>query len=83
MDPMGWKPSLTHPSSTETVVSAVVFGQEIMSEIQKPETLAQGFGVKVAIDVTPQWLVNQPHPGHVPPSEIAGLIKGLLTIGFP
>ena len=30
------------------------------------------------------WLVNQPPPGHVPPPpEIAGLIKGLLTIGFP
>ena len=27
---------------------------------------------------------NQPTPpGHVPPPEIAGLIKGLLTIGFP
>ena len=24
-----------------------------------------------------------PPPGHVPPPEIAGLIKGLLTIGFP
>ena len=29
------------------------------------------------------WLINQGTPGHVSPPEIAGLIKGLLTIGFP
>ena len=28
------------------------------------------------------WSTGAP-PGHVPPPEIAGLIKGLLTIGFP
>ena len=29
-------------------------------------------------------MAGQPTPpGHVPPPEIAGLIKGLLTIGFP
>ena len=29
-------------------------------------------------------MTGQPAPpDHVPPAEIAGLIKGLLTIGFP
>ena len=33
----------------------------------------------------PGLMASQPSPppGHVPPPEIAGLIKGLLTVGFP
>ena len=30
----------------------------------------------------PMAIVNLPHRNHVHPPEIAGLIKGLLTIGF-
>ena len=29
------------------------------------------------------FMAGQPTPPNVPPPEIAGLIKGLLTVGFP
>ena len=37
---------------------------------------------RVQITLLLSWLVNVPPPTY-PPPEIAGLIKGLLTIGFP